>query len=149
MNKILFLDLEETIIHSWYDPTLCNVDFVKKIIDTEKADEVHIFSYAISNQFDKDHFATNLKPFLESVLNVKIRSWMSIRDLNKILRKFSSVAVDDSELIDLWGKLRGFQDYCRSEYKNAECILVDDVVPNSTWELPDDNLIIRTIKVPT
>lgn len=148
MKKLLFIDLEETIIRSWHDPTLCNVEFVKNIIREEKVEEIHIFSFAIFNQKDMDYFESNLKPFLETVLGVKILSWMSISELNKVIRRFTSVVLEDWELTDVWGKFRCFQDYCRAQFTNSDCILVDDVTPNSVFSLPDFNLVIRTIKAP-
>lgn len=148
MNKMLFLDLEETIIISWYNHTLCNVDFIKDIIKAEGVEEIHIFSFAIANQFDQDVFSTQLKPFLESVLNVKIRSWPSIARINKVLRSFTGVVMEDYEMPNIFGKFRAFQEYCRAEYKNTKCILVDDVTPNSTFTLPDSDLTIVTIKAP-
>lgn len=148
MNKMMFLDLEETIIRSWHNPTLCNVDYLRYLLNIEKVTEVHIFSFAIWNQADKDHFSQQLKPHIEQALGVRIRSWVSVSEINKVIRQFTSTVLEDWELADVWGKLRAFQDYCRAQYKGMECVLIDDVVPNSAFILTDDRLMIRTIKVP-
>lgn len=148
MKKIVFLDLEETVIRSWGDPTLVNKDWIQYLLHQEQVQEVHIFSFAIFNQADKDRFSQQIKPFLENALEVRIRSWVSIAEINKIIRSFTSVVLEDWELTDVWGKMRAFQDYCRAQYKDTECVLIDDVVPNSTFLLSDDKLTIRTIKAP-
>lgn len=148
MKKMMFLDLEETIIRSWQNPTLCNIDYMRYLLANEKVEEVHIFSFAIWNQADKDVFSQRLKPHLEEALGVRIRSWVSVPEVNKVLKQFTGIVMEDWEMINVWGKMRAFQDYCRSEYKDMECVLVDDVVPNTAFMVTDDRLMIRTIKAP-
>lgn len=148
MNKLVFLDLEETVIRSLSNPTLCNTDWIKYILGNEKVTEVHIFSFALLNRFDQDVFAVNIKAGLEEVLGVRIRSCPSIQQINKVVRSFTGFVVEDWEFTNHYDKLRAFQDYCRALYDESECLLIDDAVPNSTFTLPDKQLIIRTMKAP-
>lgn len=147
MRKVFFLDLEETIIISWSNTTLCNLELIKSIIKQEQVKFIGIFSFAIDNDKDKERFEKVLKPFLEAQLNVEIISWPSVEEIMKDVFKFNRTHFEKFEFTSIWGKLRAFQDFCRVNFINAECVLVDDVVPNSVLSLPDEELVIRTIKV--
>jgi len=148
MDKILFLDLEETVIQSWDNPIFCNTDFILDILKQEQVKQVHIFSFAIYNDRDKKIFENTMKSGLEQHLGVEILSWVSIKELIEKIFNHTNTLFDENELITLWGKVRSFHDFCSSEFNNIECILVDDVVPNSRFDLFDKNLSIRTIRVP-
>lgn len=148
MEKVLFLDLEETVIRSWDNPLFCNTDFILDVLKKENVKQVHIYSFAIYNDHDKEIFEKTMKAGLEQHLGVEILSWMSIKELMKKVFFYNGVVFDQNEFITVWGKVRSFHDFCSGEFSNMECILVDDVVPNSRFELPDKNLVIRTIKVP-
>lgn len=149
MNKLVYLDLEETVIRSMSNPILCNIDWIKQLLSKEQVTEVHIFSFALLNRFDQDVFAVNIKAGLEKVLGVRIRSCPSIQQINKVIRSFTGFVVEDWEFTNHYDKLRAFHDYCRATHDDSDCLLVDDVVPNSTFSLPDKNLLIRTMKAPT
>lgn len=149
MQKVVYLDLEDTVIRSLSNPVLCNIDWIKYVLRNEGATEVHIFSFALMNRFDQDVFAVNIKAGLEEVLGMRIRSCPSIQQINKVIRSFTGFVVDDWEFTNHYDKLRAFHDYCRATYDESDCLLIDDVVPNSTFTLPDKKLIIRTMKAPT
>ena len=79
MPTKIFLDLEGTVIDTWDDRNLCNIERVKAFLgDTE---EVHIFSAAIWDDKDKRTFAEEIKPALEQALDVSIMTWPSMEDV--------------------------------------------------------------------
>ena len=148
MEKLLFFDLEETLIVSLRNHTLVNKDFIKQIIEQEKTNQVHLFSFALSGEKEKTFFEKNLKGFLEDNFEIEILSWPSVEDIMKEAFKFNNNHFDQFEFSSLWGKTRAFHDFCQSKFTNAECVLVDDVVQNSTFILHDKQLTIRTIRSP-
>ncbi len=148
MNKIMFLDLEETLVKSWHDPVFCNTDLIKEILAVEEIKKVHMFSFAINDDSDKKIFEERFKKPLEKHFDIDIMSWMSIDEIMKEVFQFNGIAFEKFEFTTMWGKLKAFHDFCRNKFKDTECVLIDDVVPNSTFELTDKNLIIRTIHVP-
>ena len=111
MNKAVFLDLEETIIESWHDPLLCNVDKIREILRNEETEDIHIFSFVISGNRDKEIFKERLKPFIEEVLGVRILTWPSVEEIRQEVLSFNNVVFDPLELITVWGKLRAFHDF--------------------------------------
>lgn len=148
MNKVLFLDLEETLVKSWHDPVFCNTDFIKDIIEKEQTNQVHMFSFAIIDESDKKIFEDQFKKHLENHFEIEILSWMSIDEIMKEVFQFNGIVFEKFEFTTMWGKLKAFHDFCRNKFEDTECILVDDIVPNSIFEITDKNLIIRTIKAP-
>ena len=148
MDKILFLDLEQTLIESWYVPDFCNRDFINKIIDQEGTNKIHLFSFAIIEESDQLEFQKRFKNPIENHFNIEILSVISVREMMNTIFKSQGAIFEKFEFITIWGKLKAFQDYCAISFENTECVLVDDIVPNTTYTLTDKNLIIRTIKAP-
>lgn len=147
-EKIIFLDLEETLILSWYDPIVLSVDFIKELLRNEGTSKVHIFSFAIANDTDKKTFELYIKKHIESHFDIEVLSWMSVDEIMREVYKHNRIVLERYEFTTMWGKLKAFHDFCNVRYANSDCVLVDDDVPNSTFSLPDKNLIIRTIQVP-
>lgn len=149
MEKILFLDLEETLIVSWCNPIFCNTDLIKKILLKEETNRVHIFSFAIIDETDKKLFEERFKIKLENHFNIEILSWVSLDEIMTEVFQFDGIMFEKFEFTTMWKKYRAFHDFCRNKFENKECVLIDDTVPNSRLELLDKNLIIRTINIPT
>ncbi len=148
MEKILFFDLEETLIRSWNNPLFCNTQFIMELVKKEGTNKVHMFSFAIIDDSDKKIFEERYKEHIEKHFGIEIVTWQSIDEIMEEVFQFNGIVFDKFEFTSMWGKLKAFHDFCRNKFENKECILVDDVVPNSSFELPDKKLLIRTIKAP-
>lgn len=148
MKKIVFLDLEETVIVSWHDRILCNIEKVKGVLDSLDIREVSIFSFAIDNQKDVDEFNTpSFKGQLEKALDVRIDFVPSVEEIMKSCFRFSGNDFQMYEFKSIWGKTRAFHDFCNAKFKDCECYLLDDVVQNTTFINHDKNLTIKTIRI--
>ena len=121
----LFLDLEGTVIVSWDDQRLINLDTTRALIAHQCVDELHIFSAAIWNEADKRSFERELKPRLEDALDMPILSWVSMEEVWKntpwATVKFDSVC----ELVSVIGKRLMYYEWCKATQK-TDCLLLDD-----------------------
>lgn len=147
MERKFFLDLEETMVESWDDARVCNLGKLKSFFKNNDVKNIHMFSFAIWNQADKETFLTKFKPFLEEVFDVNIES---VPTLEEILGDVKAHNKSEWDLIDLsvvWGKHRSFVDFCTLNFTNAICVLLDDAVPNQTVLVRDFNLQIEIINV--
>lgn len=147
-KKIFYFDLEETLITSWVDTLLCNKQKVEAFIKHHNVKEVHIFSAAIWDDFDKTTFEKNLKEWLEGVYNISIISWPSMKDVwaktNWKTVKFDNV----SEFIMLIGKKRMFEDWCKiTHHRDSHCILLDDSFEEEILTNKNHNTIIEVVDI--
>lgn len=149
MNKIVFVDLEETLIVSWFERVLCNVEKIKKFFKENNITEINIFSFAIDSQTDIIDFESpGFKDWLEREFEVKIISNPSTIEIMKVCFKHTGIRFDSLiEFKTMWGKTRAFHDFCQAQFNNCECLLLDDMVQNTTFINHDKNLIIKTIKI--
>ena len=67
MDKIIWLDLEETIISSWADflsfsyNCIINEKKIRKFLRDNNIKEVNVFSFAIWNDKDKEVFVKDIR----------------------------------------------------------------------------------------
>lgn len=147
-NKHFFLDLEATIIHSWEDRQLCNVPLIRSIIDKQSIQEVHIFSYAIDDQKDRAEFNNaHFKGVIEEALGVKILQVPTVEEIMRTIFKQTGVQFERYEFKSIWGKLKGFQDYCQAKFERCHCTLLDDRVPTTSFVNYEKLLRISTVKI--
>lgn len=136
MMKEIWLDLEQTIISSWDDPILCNVEKIRNFLINTKS--VNIFSFAVWNEKDRKHFRNNLAPWLSRELNVQFNRCPSIEQIiNDIFWKIKNIKIDQVSLVNEWGKARVFEEFIRVTGGSGEFVLIDDVV--------EDTSITRTL----
>jgi len=136
-SELFFLDLEETIIHSFSDPVLCNVQRIRSFLKKAGATEVHIFSYAIHDDFDRETFNKHIKPTVELALGVKVMSCVTVPEMVKADYEYTGVKFEKghevSEFIQLRGKKDGFINYVLARCgKFTRAVLIDDIVPDLT-----------------
>lgn len=136
-SELFFIDLEETIIHSFSDPVLCNATRIREFLRQEGASELHIFSYAIYDDADKAIFNKEIKASIENALWLPVVSCASVLDMVKADEDLTGVKFEKghevSEYIQLRGKKDGFINYVLSrggDFKRA--VLIDDIVPDLT-----------------
>lgn len=153
MNKVIWLDLEETIITSWnnflnFTPnSIINENKIRKFLVDNNIKEINIFSAAIWNEDDKKVFNNDIKPILENILNIKINEFPSLDDLrtkdhyNRRIRWFNN-----SDFIEVNCKFISFLNFLRFEKKSNHHILIDDCVQNIKIEV-EKHLIIETINI--
>lgn len=147
-KKVFYFDLEETLITSWVDTLLCNKEKVEAFIKQHNVKEVHIFSAAIWDDYDKNIFEKNLKEWLEGVYNISIVSWPSMKDVwaktNWKTVKFDNV----SEFIMLIGKKRMFEDWCKiMHHSDSHCILLDDSFEEEILTNKNHNTTIEVVDI--
>lgn len=148
MKKIFYFDLEETIIESWNDPVLCNVSVVKDFIKDNGITEIHIFSGAIWNGKDKNHFELTMKSWLERVFGVEIKSFPSMEEVRRVTQWKSVLFEDVQEMVNLIGKKRMFEDWCiQTHSRGSHCVLLDDMFGNTILINRDLDITVETVDV--
>lgn len=150
--KILFLDLENTIItpviDGWRNVHLINVDKIRKIADSMRPDQLNIFSFAVHTEHDQKSFKMGLGPRIEQALGRAI-SFVPIVDTDIKnaccnARKIGIEAVDFSDMTTFWGKQDAFKLYVRSIYANTwstwsqetDLAFLDDDVVDEDFTFP-------------
>lgn len=152
-RKLVFLDLEGTVISMIDDPVLMNMSKVGHWLKNEKVDNFGIFSFAIDNKEERDEFTRGwVYKTLEQRFDRPIGRIVTTEEAMKGACGINRVSFEGLwEFKQLWGKERGFIDFGRQMFNNfevpIELVLLDDMVPNMIVELPDINLTIRLVNV--
>lgn len=156
----VFLDLEDTIINSWDDPTLINVDSIREWLggrewvgghfDRPRTTSVSIFSFAIWDEKDKQDFVrSGLKLAIERALLIEeIVEWLSIEEMQRIVEEWSGFRFESRiDFMQLHGKHWAFTKVCLAREQNTTCILLDDAVPHRTTFDHERQLTIELMPV--
>jgi len=144
----VFLDLEETVLNNWEDGLLVNTDKVRDWLAGLNVTQVHLFSFAVWNDKDKDHFTHTYKPLLEKALGVTFVDAPSVEDFMDADREVTGVRLDSLfEYCQLRGKVDGFRSWCKLHFDKQHNVLLDDVVPNATWHDTDSGLKLQYVNV--
>lgn len=131
-KKIMFLDLEGTVIEDIFNPKPINVDIIKAHIEKHQPDEIHIFTFALDSEEEKQKHA-KLFEHLEDLLGVKFNKiWIST-DIIKQCLKITGIHLALFELKLIFGKMRSFHEFCKSMPDSSLCILIDDTVEDTTF----------------
>lgn len=145
MKTNFFLDLEGTIIQSWDNPNLINVDSIKKWLKDRDVKQIHIFSFAIFNKDDQDKFVARFKTPLQDVLGVDIVSWP---DKRSMMDADLPIKWDNEwDFSSVRGKQGAFLIWATQNFAGQHSVLIDDCVPNRVVSDLDTNTIITTINV--
>lgn len=153
MKKVLFLDLEETIINDWWSRKLVNVHKLRKYIRLNSISTIGIFSFAIFDDNDRKDFSDNMHSWLEEVLEVTISDELipTVEDVVKIVSHQKRILplITARDFFDFFDKRSAFEYYCTNDYRFADhkCTLIDDAVKNTRLILDDREII--TINVDT
>ena len=135
MNKVIWLDLEETIINNWNDGLFTyHTHQLKQWLKKQDVTSVNIFSFAIYDVKDKAHFlSSGMKTSIEQALGVIIDEVPSVADIQAQVYKYESVKYDSLyEFIQLNGKQWGFIKFCQLS-PDQHNILIDDAVLTCTF----------------
>lgn len=154
MKKILFLDLEDTIIepvlNGWYNFIPKNIVEVKQFIEENHFHEISIFSFAIWDQNQKKSFENSCKKWLEKELNIQFSMVPTMDD--EILhscckqKKIHPKSIDFKDIIDFWSKDLSFllciQDWFEKE-KDIEIWFLDDAIEDIDFHLKKNNIHLK------
>jgi|GEM_PF-3636301 len=144
-NKV-FLDLEETVITSFDEGLLCNLDLVKRFLTKHNTSKVSIFSFAIWNSKDREEFHRGIRRNIERGLGVEVISVPTVEEIAASIKRGNKTHFSIHDIISIWGKHRAFFDWCKFEEVD-DCILLDDVVPNLILHDIDKGQRLQTINI--
>ena len=152
--KHLFLDLEDTVlepVEDWYTTKIVNDVMVGSIIQVCQPDYVHLFSFAIRDDFDLGAFNEGARPALEKALGVKFTMTWTCEDMLRLIARVDHTRYEDlsfGTLLDL-GKQLAFKTCIRSFFKappakfaakSTEVMLLDDTVFDQTFSWPAERI---------
>ncbi|KVP17226.1 hypothetical protein [Burkholderia ubonensis] len=154
MKKLVFLDLEDTVIDEFSRTgftRLVNAAAVRDFLAAEAPEAVRLFSFA----FWSDHCVERFRLFFEARLNQALRVTLDMQDtfttekLFRLCRSKGLVFESDNECMLFHGKDYGFQHYIEMSpgFDDTEVVLVDDAVSTKTIQYPGRNLTIRMVNV--
>lgn len=141
----LFLDLEGTIINDWFEPFSINTNIIRNFISDIFSD-LNIFSFAINDKKDLEDFNLFLKSDIMERFERDIDLVPTVEDVKNIIFKNSNTVFDIDEVKQIFGKERGFIEFCRNRTDDDGFILIDDVVENLCLEMSDKKIIIVNVK---
>lgn len=158
----LFLDLEDTVItpvlNGWFNTHMINVPKVKAFIAEFKPTAVHLFSFAIWNEAERERFNLGTREMLENCLGIKLSLVPTVDDdiipiCCKVLN-LSPATVQFDEMSCFWGKQGTFRLCMQNMFANThqhavdtEVVLLDDAVFNETFIWPDKRVTGRIINI--
>ena len=149
MKRILFLDLENTLIDAWENRSICsNWRIIKNWIHSTKWDMIHVFSYAIWNNTDQLTFNNELRPWLEETFDIKFNPVILTVDMMRIIcAHHLKIVMNKDDFFSFMKKEIAFRIICEDKFKGYECILLDDMVKDSILTLNDPHTVIQTFNV--
>lgn len=147
-ERHLFLDLEDTVIEpvpfGWANPSFINRGKTKEFIAEFRPDQVHIFSFAVRNDFDVRAFDLHVRDRLEQHLGIKLTMVPSTdQDIFPAICKLvrlSPSRVEFSDISAFWGKHESFRLFVRHLFAGkhpVEVALLDDAVLTEKFEWPE------------
>lgn len=154
MRKIVFLDLEDTVIDEFWradDARLMNIARVRAFIEAERPDSVQLFSFAIAGSDTVEQFRRAFEARLSTALGVTfdLAALFTTEKLFRLCRRHGTVFEDEHECMLFHGKEIGFQRFIEmsDEFDDTEVVLVDDSVDEKEIRMPRRNLTIRMVNV--
>jgi len=154
MQKIVFLDLEDTVIDEFdaaAQARSVNIEPVRGFLAAEAPAEVRLFSFAIWDE----HRVTLFREFFEARLNRELGVTLSLVDTfttEKLFHLCASKGLifeSDNECMLFHGKAFGFQHFIEMspEFNDTEVVLVDDAVESKLIHYPGRRLTLRMVNV--
>ena len=142
MNKLILLDLENTIIHDWDDSTFifATMDHIKEFLDAESPfSTIGVFSFAIWDRNDLDVFNADLRHRIEDVFDVQLDDeWIICRDdllpiFKKILHMPFLTSYDLHSYLskDMIAHIQWWNKWSK-EMPDTEIVILDDMFNDMT-----------------
>ncbi len=154
MKKVLFIDLEDTVIDELGAASLArlmNIESVRAFIAQEGPGAVRLFSFAL---WDGDRVAL-FRKFFEARLNQALGLTLDTADvfatgkLFELCKRHGTVFESDNECMLFHGKDYGFQHFIEMspEFDDSEVVLLDDSVTSKLISYPARRLTLRMVNV--
>ena len=154
VRREIWLDLEDTVItpvvEGWFKTELINIDKVRRVIRDFKPDAVHLFSFAIWDEQQREGFRQGTRDMLEKALGLKLQLILTVdTDIIPICCRQMGIepsTVDFQEMSNFWSKQGAFRLCMRHHATNhrrhhpnlpLHVLLLDDVVYNEYTVWPD------------
>lgn len=154
MKKIVFLDLEDTVIDEFGKADgarLMHIAAVRDFLAAERADTVQLFSFALANADCVAQFGRWFEVRLCEALGVvfDMRDVFTTDKLFRLCRRHGLVFEDENECMLFHSKELGFQRFIEMspEFDDTEVVLVDDSVDLKEIRYPRRNLTVRMVNV--
>lgn len=145
MEKLLFLDLEDTVcepvLTGWRSTSLLprEIDSIKRFIEAWQPDSVSLFSFAVHDETDRLQFLQHMQPHLENALGIRFAEVPtvlgSIREACAKEHRMAPSKLTFSDMVEFWGKAISFELFCQNRARKAKApthfVLIDDAVPDA------------------
>lgn len=152
--KQLFIDLEETLITDWHDPHVGPRSRVLELLEQHFGPDrgrlpAIVWSFAISDDRDRQRFKEYMKPWLEDVFHLGFVQVVTMDEMCECTKKYTGFdRVPPYELIQTYRKDLSLEHWVRTHYpKDFHAVLLDDTVENKEVSWPDHNLKITYVHV--
>lgn len=147
MNTTVFVDLEDTLVDSFDEMVAVNHEKVDRFMKEHCPNrEVDLFSFAVwdERELERMHrFAFHV----EREHDLKFNKIWTCMEMIKTVQAHTGVFWDLHDFLSVWGKERGFEDFCTAlRLKDHTFVLFDDVVPNKIVHFSDTNVTIKFVK---
>lgn len=159
--KILFLDLEDTIItpafEGWHLCELINVDKINAFIKHHNIELINIFSFAIHNQREKELFIKHNRAMIENALGMPLFEIPTMDD--QIIphcckqKGIHITTLDFADVVSFWSKDISFILFLKEKYKNNqhphEIFFLDDAIDDMNFSFPKLNFTAQCFNIDT
>lgn len=143
--KILFLDLEDTVItpvtNGWWDFEVINKTTISQVIEDFKPDKIELFSFAVHDQKQKSLFEKHTKKYIQDILKIELSLVPTVdEDIIPACCKQKGLApscVSFMEAGDFWGKDLAWWLYLQQNYSHhssLQALLLDDALKTQKFE---------------
>lgn len=147
--KILYLDLEETIVtpanEGWHLCELINIGKIKEFIAHHKIEVVNLFSFALHNQKEKELFIKYNRSMIEDALGMNL---FEIPTMDQHIipacckqKKININKVNFQDVVSFWNKDISFVLYLKEKYRNNiynhEIFFLDDAISDMNFSFPN------------
>ena len=155
IEQRIFFDLEETVIDSFMDDErFINLAQMRNFIKDRNIKKVEIFSRALWEEKERDHFNRRIRKNFPIVLNIEVIGKPIINpELMKMITKQKRIStMSRGDFFDFFGKQDSFMlmveyliDY--KQCKDTHFVLVDDMVKTMNVEYVHRNVTVEIINV--
>lgn len=147
----VWLDLEETVIDNWSDGRFKhrNIEKIKKFLVglAKKPKQLNIWSHAIYDAADKEHFDKFMRESLELELGYLIKEFPSVDEQMNIAKQFENFKYDDrSEFMQFNGKNLSFMKMGFLK-QDTTLYLIDDSAMSISINVHKKNVIMHLLNI--
>jgi hypothetical protein len=123
-EPLYFLDLEQTLISSWRDPTPINLQLRNILLGKE----VYIFSFAVITAYDLSYFNYNIRSEVKEAFGVKIKEVILMSQVLVETERKVFTPTDAITVLNEIGKQELFLKYISCKFSKQVVHFWDDMV---------------------